>query len=129
MKIYKFSVSLVFVTFVALLYVHQQVLLLKLSYNIESNEKHFTTLLDQNRSLVYNITRLKSPVHLQEQFLASQKDYRIPQQWQVVEASAIPEINKKQTIVLAKTASEPNKIVAMFKGFFRPQEALAKTLK
>lgn len=128
MKVYKFSMFLIFVTALALLYVHQQVQLLQLSYKIELNEKEAATLLDQNRSLVYNITRLKSPVYLQEKFLASKKDFRVPQGWQVVEA-VTPELNKKQTVVLAKTASEQNKGFGIFNVFLRPKEALAKTIK
>ena len=125
MRIYKISVILVFVTLIALLYVHQQVQLLKISYTININEKKLMTLLDQNRSLVYNIAKLKSPVNLEKTFLATKKDFRVPQQWQVVEA-VVPAQNR-QPVLLADSKEQTT-------GFFnkifgRPSEAFAKTIK
>lgn len=124
MKIYKFSTALVFVTAVALLYVHQQVQLLKISYHINTNEKDLTRLLDQNRALIYNITRIKSPVNLDKKFLASKKDYSIPQQWQIVKVAAPKE--EKRAVMFAKTEKKP---FGIFKLFGRPKEALANTIK
>ena len=124
MKIYKFSISLVFVTVVALLYVHQQDQLLKISYKINANEKDATRLLDQNRSLIYNITRIKSPVNLDKKFLASKKEYSIPQQWQIVKVAAPKE--EKRAVMLAKAEK---KSFGIFKLFGRPKEALANPVK
>lgn len=125
MRIYRFSILLVFITLLALLYVHQQVHLLKISYNIALSEKELTSLLDQNRSLVYNITSLKSPVYLEKKFLASKKNYAIPQQWQVVEVVA-PSGEKKQPALVARAQKENFGILRML---LRPKEALAKTIK
>jgi len=123
-KIYKFSVFLVFVTLMALLYVNQQVQLLKISYSINTNEKEMTRLLDRNRSLVYNVTRLKSPVYLDNKFLASKKDFAIPQQWQMVQVISPKE--EKQAVVMAKVE---NKSFGIWKIFGRPREAFANTVK
>jgi hypothetical protein len=125
MKIYKFSITLTLVTLVALLYVHQQVQLLKISYRINANEKDLTRLLDQNRALIYNITRLKSPVNLDKKFLASKKDYSIPQQWQIVKVATPKE--EKQPVMLAKT--EKRSFAILNKLFGRPKEAMANTIK
>ncbi len=124
MKIHKFSIFLVFVTAVALLYVHQQVQLLKISYKINANEKDLTRLLDQNRALIYNITSIKSPVNLNKKFLASKKDYSISQQWQIVEVAAPKE--EKGAVMLAKIGKRP---FGIFKLFGRPREALANPIK
>lgn len=124
MRIHKFSITLVFVTAVALLYVHQQVQLLKISYKINANEKDFTRLLDRNRSLIYNITSIKSPVNLDKNFLASKKDYSIPQQWQIVKV-ALPKAEKR-AVMLAKAEKKP---FGIFKLFGKPKEAFANTIK
>ena len=122
-KIYRFSISLVFVTLLALLYVHQQVQLLKISYKINANEKNLSRLLDHSRALIYNITSIKSPVNLDKRFLASKKDYLIPQQWQIVEV-ATPK-GDKQAVMLAKKEKGSSRF---FKLFGRPREAFANTV-
>jgi hypothetical protein len=124
MRIYRFSISLVFVTSVALLYVHQQVGLLKVSYKINSNEKEFTRLLDRNRALIYNVTRLKSPVTLEKKFLADKKDYTISVSSQIVKIAA-PRGEAKM-VMLAKKEKSP---LGIFKIFGRPREAMANTIK
>ena len=125
MKIYKFSVGLIFITLLALLYVHQQVQLIEVSYKIESNEKGVTTLLDQNKSLVYNITKLKSPVYLEKKFLASKKEFVIPQQWQVIEVAA-PRLEKAPIMTAQARGRAP---FDFFKLLGKPKEVFANTIK
>ncbi|MDD5450233.1 MAG: hypothetical protein PHO42_06570 [Candidatus Omnitrophica bacterium] len=124
MKIRKFSIFLVLITCLALLYVHQQVQLLRISYEINFSEKEMSRLLDQNRVLVYNVTRLKSPVYLDNNFLAAKKDYAIPKQWQVIEVAAQKE-NRRPVAV----ASLEKKTFGIFKIFGKPREAMANTIK
>lgn len=135
MKIRKFSIFLVLITSLALLYVHQQVQLLKISYEINSSEKEVARLLDQNKILVYNVTRLKSPVYLDNKFLASKKEYAIPKQWQVVEV-----VTKKSFIpnegtlrrVASGSRSDSGNVTAfgrIFKIFGKPREAMANPVK
>ena len=50
--------------FVALLYVGQQVEVVKLGYEITWQEQLFADLLDQNRTLLYNTALLESPAVL-----------------------------------------------------------------
>lgn len=64
MKLFKYLLSALIVTFAVLTYTHQQVKLLKISYEIKDVEEQVTVLLDQNRSLRYNVTRLGSPENL-----------------------------------------------------------------
>jgi hypothetical protein len=124
MKIYKFSITLIFVTFVALLYVHQQVQILKMGYKVTSCEKEMIRLLDQNKGLVYNITQRKSPVYLEQKFLATKKDFGIPKQWQVVRVMTPKE--EKQTVVTAKLEKQP---FGILKIFGKPREAMANSIK
>jgi len=125
MKIYKFSVCLILVTLLALLYVHQQVQLVKVSYGIEFNERKITTLLDQNKALMYNIAKLKSPAGLQKKLLASKKEFSIPQQWKVVEI-AVPKANKDQLITANAKTQTP---FGFLKQIGRPKEVFANTIK
>ncbi|MCM8781996.1 MAG: hypothetical protein NC828_02970 [Candidatus Omnitrophica bacterium] len=126
MKIYKFSLYLIVSTVLALLYVHQQVQLLQISYVIESKERQVTTLLDQNKSLMYNISRLKSPVFLEKEFLTSKKEFNIPQQWNVIEVKSPRLSLQPMTVAKAKKA---NSLLAFFNIFSKPKEALANTIK
>lgn len=124
MKIYRFSVFLVFMTLVTLLYVHQQVQLLKLSYKINLNESQIARVLDQNKSLIYNVTRLKSPVYLDKKFLAINKDFAIPKQWQIVKIATSGEAG--QPVATAKLEKQRSGI---FKIFGKPREALANIVE
>ena len=45
----------------ALMYVHQEVEMVKTGFDINKNRQSLTLLLDQYKSLVYNLSRLESP--------------------------------------------------------------------
>jgi len=126
MKLCRFSLLLVLATMMALLYVHQQVQLVKISYEIESNEKAMRTFLDQHRTLLYNVTRLKSPVNLEKRFLAANKEFGVASPWQIVTVPAPQMAPPRQP---APAARPENRAVAFFKALVRPKEALAKTIK
>ena len=55
-----------FITLVALVYVHQQIELIKLSYAIECKEKKLKEILDHNEGLGYNIENLEDPARLEQ---------------------------------------------------------------
>lgn len=133
MRIYKFSINLIFITLLALLYVHQQVQLVKISYTIEANEKDVATLLDQNKALMYNINKLKSPVSLEKNFLATKKEFGIPQQWQIVEVE-VPKVRRLRGETAGKApmriAKEKTGASSLFSRIFgRPREVLANPVK
>ncbi len=64
MKLFKYLLSALIVTFALLTYTHQQIELLKISYEIRDAEKLVAVFLDQNRNLRYNIASLESPENL-----------------------------------------------------------------
>jgi hypothetical protein len=72
MKVFRSTLSIFIITLVALVYVHQQVELVKLSYCIDCKEKRLKEMLDHNASLGYNIENLEAPSRL-EQVLQAQK--------------------------------------------------------
>lgn len=65
----RFLRTIVFITMcaaAALFYAHQQVELVKTSFMINKHATEVTLLLDQYRSLVYNLSRLESPARIEK---------------------------------------------------------------
>ncbi len=84
MKLTKFLITLVFVTTFSVCYVHQQIELVKHSYELRSNQQKLECLLDQTRILQYNVIALKAPVNLEKRLEANDVDLVQPQRGQVV---------------------------------------------
>lgn len=80
----KFLFGIVVMTLFALFYVHQEVELLKIGYELRSREKLKTELLDQKDILTYNILALKAPSRLESVLSFKGADYRMPERWEVV---------------------------------------------
>ena len=76
------------VTLIALLYVHQQVELVKLSYVIECKEKRLKDALDRNEGLGYNIDDLEAPNRLEEALLARKVEVAFPKRGHVVQLAS-----------------------------------------
>jgi len=91
MNAYKFLMTTVIVTMVALLYVNQQTALVRLSYDIKTKEKAYTDLLDRNKILLYNVRQLESPARLERTLLAKQMKLEVPSRDRVILVSAGPE--------------------------------------
>lgn len=68
----------------ALIYVHQQVELVKLSYSIENKEKKVKDMLDRRESLGYNVNNLEAPYRLEQVLLARNVDITFPKRANVV---------------------------------------------
>lgn len=80
------SMMLVIVmTCVALLYVHQQIELVKLSYEIECKEKCLKEMLDRKEHLGYNVNNLEAPSRLEGVLLARNIDVALPKKAQIVQ--------------------------------------------
>lgn len=84
MRLFKLIISIAAVTGFALLYVHQQVELVKLSYAIESKEKTVKDMLDLKEGLGYTINNLEAPSRLEGILLSKNIDIAFPKQGHVV---------------------------------------------
>lgn len=84
MKLLKSLTLISIVTLVALIYVHQQVELVKLSYSIEIKEKVVKDMLDRRENLDYNINNLEAPCRLEQALLAGNVDIAFPKRANVV---------------------------------------------
>lgn len=89
MRLFKSIIPISFVTALALLYVHQQVELVKLSYTIEYKEKKVKDMLDRKGGLGYNINNLESPSRLENALSARNIDVSIPKRNHVVVVRAL----------------------------------------
>lgn len=69
-KIKRFLIITAIITICSLFYVHQNIEILKIGYLIDNNQKVLTYFLDQHRGLIYNLTKLKSPLALDERLHA-----------------------------------------------------------
>lgn len=89
MRFTKTIISVSCVTALALLYVHQQVELVKLSYTIEQREKTLKSMLDHNESLGYNIDNLEAPSRLEQVLIAKKIDVSFPKRSHVVKVARL----------------------------------------
>jgi len=81
---------LVIVTFSALVYVHQQVEMVKLSYEIDCKEKKIKEMLDRKGVLRYNISNLESPSRLERALLERKVSVSYPKRGQVIKLARNP---------------------------------------
>ncbi len=88
MSTYKFLMTTVIATMVALLYVSQQTALVHLSYDIKAKDKMYSDLLDRNKVLLYNVRQLESPARLERTLLAKQMKLEVPSRERVILASS-----------------------------------------
>ena len=77
-------------TFFALIYVHQQVELVKLSYEIDCKEKKVKEMLDRRGVLKYNISNLESPSRLERALLGEKVLVSYPKKGHVIKLARKP---------------------------------------
>ena len=78
MRFFKSLTYVLFITAMAVFYVHQQVELVKLSYSIDYKEKRLKDMLDRNEYLGYNIDNLEAPSRLEQVLVARKMDIAFP---------------------------------------------------
>jgi hypothetical protein len=84
MRLFKYIILLGIFTLTALVYVHQQVELVKLSYEIDCKEKKLKEMLDRKGILRYNISNLESPSRLEKVLSERKVSVSYPKKGQVV---------------------------------------------
>ena len=89
MRFFRTVIFVVFATVTALVYVHQQVELVKLSYAIECKEKLLKDMLDQRESLGYNIDNLESPFRLEQVLISKKIDVNFPKKGHIVSVAKL----------------------------------------
>ena len=89
MKLLRSVLFVTFATMLALVYVHQQVELVKLSYAIDCKEKKLKDMLDRRESLGYNIDNLESPFRLEQVLMSRKIDVSFPRKGHVVNVARL----------------------------------------
>ena len=126
MRVYKSVISMAFVTAMALLYVHQQVELVKLSYAIETKEKNLKDMLDLKEGLGYNINNLEAPLRLEQALSAKRVELTFPRKAQVVKAAKAAFDSKREERILISSIERKPGIFGIIEFFGSAREAQAK---
>ncbi len=87
MKLFRSIAIIAVVTLTGLIYVHQQVELVKLSYSIETKEQRLKVLLDHKGRLNYNIDNLEAPARLEKILISKNIDVGFPGRRNVVKVA------------------------------------------
>lgn len=124
-RLLRFIIATLGLTFIALLYVHQQIRLIELGYEVHKNEKILSRLLDRHRRLIYNVAKLQSPQVLESRLSEAGEEFTIPMKWQIVRASSKEE--KIQSEVYLAKSEQKRKGLILFR--FRASTAEARPVK
>lgn len=90
MRPFKYIISIGIITLAALVYVHQQVELVKLSYEIDCKEKLLKTIIDRRDILQYNMSNLESPSRLEKILLSRNINVSLPKRAQIIRLVRAP---------------------------------------
>jgi hypothetical protein len=71
----KTAAIIITVAFLSILYVNQHAGLLECSYSINNSNENLGLLIDHNSALRYNISKLESPLRLEDQIQQSMEAY------------------------------------------------------
>jgi len=118
LKFPKILFSILMLTAFCLYYVHQEVEIVKTSFNINENRQHLSFLLDQYRSLVYNLSRLESPERIENTLSENEIVLCMPR---------IQDIRRFESENLAssqKKEEKPSFLASIFDRFSTKAEAL-----
>jgi len=122
MRAFRSVAFIVFATLVALIYVHQQVELVKLSYAIGSKEKKLKEILDRNEGLGYNIENLEDPSRLEQVMLAKNVEMSFPGPNNIVNAAKFNS-QKAEDGIRAAVADRKLNLFGIFEIFSPRAEA------
>ncbi len=107
---FKTALIIVMIMLASLFYVHSQVETTKLGYLVKKNQKRISTLIDENRVLMYNVTSLRSPALLGKNLTAKKADYYMPKQTIIVKANS----SKPKDVMFAKSTNFRKGFLAIF---------------
>ncbi len=126
MKIFKAFMLIFVFTLIGLVYVHQQIELVKLSYAIESGQKRVSVLLDQHEKLVYNLDNLTAPRRMEGVLIAKNIKVEYPHKEQVIKVAMARKAHDKRSSIVLARARKKGVIDNLLEFAFVGQEAQAK---
>ena len=99
MRLFRHITLIGVITLSALVYVHQQVELVKLSYEIDCKEKKLKEMVDRKDILRYNISNLESPSRLENALSAKKVSVAYPKNGQVIMMAKAPYYIKTEKLL------------------------------
>jgi len=121
MRLIRSVLPIAIFTVASLMYVHQQVELVKLSYTIEKKEKRLNEVLDRREQLSYTIKNLEAPSRLEGALLAKNIDITFPRKGNVVNMARPYVIKKNGVSDIRSVGFEKRFNLFGFLDFFTPK--------
>jgi hypothetical protein len=106
--------------------VHQQVELVKLSYDIESKERIVKDMLDRNGRLGYNIGNLEAPSRLEGALIARKIDVAFPKKGNVVTVARRSSGQRNEMVLRSSGIEKRALAVGLIDFFTQSREAQAR---
>lgn len=114
MKLFRHIISIAILTIAALAYVHQQIELVKLGYEIDCKDKRVKEILDRRDILRYNISNLESPSRLENALFSKKIAVSYPKRGQVVILSKAPSYSRRLPVLGISSLEERTPIFRFF---------------
>ena len=111
---------------VAVFYVHMQVELVKVSYDINCKEKIVNQMLDRQEALGYNIANLEDPSRLEGILSARKVDMTLPNRSQVFKTASVYPGKKRGSAPAKYIVEKRNPLTGIIDFFGLKAEAHAK---
>jgi hypothetical protein len=90
MRLLRYIISVAILTTAAIMYVHEQIELVKLGYEIDCKDRKIKEMLDQRDILMYNISNLESPSRLESALMSKKVAVSYPKRAHVILLSKTP---------------------------------------
>lgn len=126
MRLIRTIASIAFITAVALLYVHQQVELVKVSYVIECKERQLKDVLDRREMLGYNISNLEAPSRIEKVLMARNIDVAFPKKANIIKIAGASSNIRNEESVRAFGIERRVNLTGFFDFLSQSKEAHAK---
>lgn len=114
MRLFRYIISIGVFTLAALVYVHQQIELVKLGYEIDCKEKMVKEMLDRREIMRYNISNLESPSRLENALSSKKVLVMYPKKGQVVMLAKASEYSRGVSLLNISDLGERMPLFRLF---------------
>ena len=121
MRLLRSILPIAIFTVASLMYVHQQVELVKMSYLIEKKERGLNEVLDRREQLSYNIKNLEAPSRLESALMAKNIDITFPRKGNVIKVVRPYGASKRSFSDIRSSGLEKRFNIFGFLDFFTPK--------
>lgn len=126
MRVLRTAASITFITAMALLYVHQQIELVKVSYAIECRERKLKDMLDRREGLGYNINNLQDPSRMEKVLLSRNIDIAFPKRANVLTSAGMTSHMEAEDRLRSASVEKKVNLLGFFDFLSQSKEAQAR---